>query len=172
MLKQIQNRRSCRKFTPDKVEKEKIEQLLKAALWAPTSKNNRPWEFIVVEDQTSLEKLSKSKPHGAAFLAGAPLGIVVLADPGKSDVWVEDCSIASILMQMTGESLGLGSTWIQIRKRMFDEQISASQKVREILNIPSGLEVLSIMAFGYKAKEREPYDEDILLWERVHYEKM
>ncbi|MFW5774538.1 MAG: nitroreductase family protein [Tangfeifania sp.] len=170
MLKLIQNRRSCRKFTTDKVEKEKIEQLLKAALWAPTSKNNRPWEFVVVQDQSTLEKLSESKPHGASFLADAPLGIVVLADPGKSDVWVEDCSIASILMQMTGESLGLGSTWIQIRKRMHDENTSATEKVKEILNIPPHLDVLGIMAFGYKAKEREPYTEDILLWERVHWE--
>ncbi len=172
MLKQIQNRRSCREFTADKVEKEKIEQLLKAALWAPTSKDNRPWEFIVVQEKATLEKLSRTKPQGAAFLANAPLGIVVLGDPEKSDVWVEDCSIASILIQMTGESLGLGSTWIQIRKRMFDEQTSASKKVREILNIPSGLEVLSIMALGYKAEERPPYNEDILLWERIHYEKM
>ena len=171
MLQFIQNRRSCRKFTTDQVEKDKIEQLLKAALWAPTSKNNRPWEFVVVQDPETLEMLSKSKPHGASFLANAPLGIVVLGDPEKSDVWVEDCSIASILMQMTAESLGLGSTWIQIRKRMFNEQISAPQKVREILDIPENLEVLSIMAFGYKAKERAPYDEEMLLWERVHEEK-
>ncbi|MFO8002520.1 MAG: nitroreductase family protein [Marinilabilia sp.] len=169
MLKQIQNRRSCRQFTTDKVEKGKVDQLLKAALWAPTSKNNRPWEFVVVENEATLASLSKCKPHGAAFLANAPLGIVVLGNPAKSDVWVEDCSIASILMQMTGESLGLGSTWIQIRRRMYDDHTTAAEKVRSILGIPSHLEVLDIMAFGYKAKERAPYDEDILLWERVHY---
>lgn len=171
MLKQIQNRRSCRNFTPDKVEKEKIDQLLKAALWSPTSKNNRPWEFVVVEDKKTLEELSMCKPHGAAFLANAPLAIVVLGDPGKSDVWVEDCSIASILMQMTGESLNLGSTWIQVRRRMFNDEIPAGQKVKKILDVPAHLEVLGIMAFGYKAKERSPYGEDILLWDRVHHEK-
>ena len=171
MLKLIQSRRSCRNFSTQKVESEKIEELLKAALWSPTSKNNRPWEFVVVEDKKNLEKLSMCKPHGAAFLANAPLAIVVLGDPGNSDVWVEDCSIASILMQMTGESLSLGSTWIQVRRRMFNDDISSGQKVREILDAPSRLEVLGIMAFGYKAKERSPYSEDILLWDRVHHEK-
>ncbi len=171
MLNLIQSRRSCRKFTPEKVEKEKINKLLKAALWAPTSKNNRPWEFIVVEDSDKLAKLSQCKPHGASFLANAPLGIVVMGDPEKSDVWIEDCSIASILMQMTAESEGLGSTWIQIRRRMHDDNIMAGEKVRELLEIPPNIEVLGIMAFGYKAKEREPYNEDVLLWERVHFEK-
>ncbi len=170
MLKLIQNRRSCRNFTPAKVENEKIDQLLKAALWSPTSKNNRPWEFVVVEDENTLEKLSMCKSHGAAFLSGAPLGIVIMGDPGKSDVWIEDCSIASIMMQMTGESIGLGSTWIQVRQRFFDEQTSAGEKVREILKAPSRLEVLGIMAFGYKAKNRSPYSEEMLLRERIHYE--
>ncbi|PWE00647.1 nitroreductase family protein [Marinilabilia rubra] len=171
MLDLIQKRRSTRKFTADKVEQEKIDQLLKAALWSPTSKNNRPWEFVVVEDSQTLEQLSQCKPHGASFLANAPLGIVVLGDAGKSDVWVEDCSIASILMQMTAESIGLGSTWIQIRLRLDEEGSTAGDNVKEVINAPENLEVLGIMAFGYKAKERQPYSEDVLLWDRVHYEK-
>ncbi len=171
MLKLIQNRRSCRNFASEKVEKDKIEQLLKAALWSPTSKNNRPWEFVVEENPSILEELSKCKPHGAAFLSGAPLGIVVLGDPAKSDVWVEDCSIASILIQMTAESLDLGSTWIQVRLRIHKDGFPSGDVVKSILNIPSDLEVLGIMAIGYKAKEREPYTEDILLWDRIHYEK-
>lgn len=171
MLDLIQKRRSTRKFTSEKVEQEKIEQLLKAALWSPTSKNNRPWEFLVVEEPQTLERLSQCKPHGAAFLANAPLGIVVLGDPDKSDVWVEDCSIASILMQMTAETIGLGSTWIQVRLRVDEEGTTAGDNVKEIINAPEHLEVLGIMAFGYKEKERQPYTEDILLWDRVHYEK-
>ncbi|MBZ4676398.1 MAG: NAD(P)H-dependent dehydrogenase/reductase [Anaerophaga sp.] len=171
MLDIIQKRRSCRTFEPKKVERDKIDQLLRAALWSPTSKNNRPWEFVVVENPETLERLSKCKSHSAAFLSGAPLAIVVLGDPAKSDVWIEDCSIASILMQITAESIGLGSTWIQIRLRTDDEGNLASENVKKIINAPGSLEVLNIIAFGYKAKERAPYSEDVLLWEKVHYEK-
>lgn len=170
LLDLIQQRRSIRIFTEQKVEAEKISSLLKAALWAPTSKNNRPWEFVVVENKNSLLQLSKCKPHGAAFLAKAPLGIVVLGDADKSDVWVEDCSIASIMMQITAEELGLGSTWIQIRKRKSEAGRPAEDKVKSITNAPAHLSVLGIMAFGYKAKERTPYTEDDLLMDRIHHE--
>src|SRR5690554_3916869 len=148
MLNLIQKRRSCRTFESIKVEDEKIEQLIKSALWAPTSKNNRPWEFVVIENPETLEKLSHSKAHGAAFLSSASLGIVVMGDPSKSDVWIEDCSIASISMQLAAESIGLGSTWIQIRLRMDDESNLASDNVKQIIGAPDNLEVLSIVAFG------------------------
>ncbi|WP_291861852.1 nitroreductase family protein [Marinilabilia sp.] len=172
MLDLIKKRRSCRKFTEEKVSPDEIDQILKSALWSPTSKNNRPWEFVVVEKAETLKALSQCKPHGSSFLSGAPLGIVVLGAPDKSDVWVEDCSIASIMMQMTAESLGLGSTWIQIRLRLGEEGNMAADNVKKIINAPDKLEVLGIMVFGHKEKERKPYSDDILLWDRVHYENM
>jgi len=126
---------------------------------------------VVVEKTETLDALSQCKPHGAAFLSGAPLGIVVLGDPAKSDVWVEDCSIAAIMMQMTAESMGLGSTWIQVRLRLDEEGNMAGENVKKIIHAPDELEVLGIMAFGHKAKEREPYTEHVLLWDRIHFEK-
>lgn len=171
VLQCIQKRRSCRKFTAQAVEDYKVESLLKAALWAPTSKNNRPWHFVVVDNPQLLGKLSECKPHGSAFLAEAPLAIVVLADPSKSDVWVEDCAIAAILMQITAEDLGLGSTWIQIRQRLHNEKESAGDYVKNLLKAPAGFEVASIIALGYKEKERAPYSEEYLLPERVHRNK-
>ncbi|TCO06959.1 nitroreductase family protein [Natronoflexus pectinivorans] len=170
MLEQIQNRRSCRKFTSQPIGMDFKEQLIKAVLWSPTSKNNRPWEFVFIENKESIEQLSKCKPHGAAFLAGAPLAVVILADPAKSDVWVEDCSIAAILLQMVAEDLGLGSTWIQVRLREHDEKLSASDYVKGIIKASGNLEVASIIAIGYKEREREPYTDDVLLKERVHLE--
>ena len=171
MLDLIQKRRSTRNFTEQKVEKHLIDQLIKAALWSPTSKNNRPWEFVIIEDTITLKKLSQCKPHGATFVEKAPLAIVVLADPRKSDVWVEDCSIASIMMQMTAESLGLGSTWVQVRLRQSEDGNMASKTIKETIQAPSSLEVLGIMAFGYKAKERKEYTEEDLLIDKIHWEK-
>ncbi|ASB51212.1 NAD(P)H-dependent dehydrogenase/reductase [Alkalitalea saponilacus] len=171
MLEQIQNRRSCRKFTSQPVGDDIKEQFIKAILWSPTSKNNRPWEFVFIENKQTLEQLSKCKPHGAAFLSGAPLAIVILGDPTKSDVWIEDCSIAAILVQMVAEDLGLGSTWIQIRRREHDENLSAGDYVKDIIKAPECLEVASIIAIGYKEREREPYADNALLHNRIHFEE-
>ncbi|MDR2928206.1 MAG: nitroreductase family protein [Cytophagaceae bacterium] len=167
MLDLIQKRRSCRTFTEQPAFSDDITNILKAGLWAPTSKNSRPCEFIVVGDRAKIEQLAKCKPHGAAFLAGAPLAIVVLADPHKSDVWIEDCSIAATLMQMTAEDLGLGSTWIQVRLRNYDDTLAAAAYIRQLLNVPEYLEIASILAIGYKGKERLPNTEESLLWEKV-----
>lgn len=166
MLDILYNRHSTRKFLDRKVEEEKIKSLLTAALLGPTSKGNRPWEFIVVVDPTLLEILSRSKV-GASFLKNAPLAIVIIGDPTKSDVWVEDCSIASILIQLEAEFLGLGSCWVQIRNRKYDEQISANDYVHHHFYIPERLEVLSVVGIGYKAVEKTSYFENDLDWEKV-----
>lgn len=164
----ITNRRSCRKFKDQEVSEEKISELKKAVLLSPTSKNNRPWEFIFITDKSLIEELSLCKPHGAAFLKNAPLAVVILPDPNKSDVWIEDTSIAATYLQLAAENLGLGSCWVQIRKRMYDKNISASERTKQILNIPEQYEVASIIAIGSKEKERAPYSDKDLLMNRVH----
>jgi nitroreductase len=152
------------------VETEKIDQLIEAALRSPSSRGFNPWEFIVVTDKNLLEKLSKAKPHGASFLKNAPLGIVVCADPEKCDVWIEDASIASIFIHLAAESLGLGSCWIQIRKRMYDQTITSHDYIRDLLNIPKKLNVESIVAVGYPAEKKSPHRKDELEYQKVHYD--
>ncbi len=167
----IKKRRSTRKFTEQLLTPEEVEQLMKAALMSPASKSSNPWQFVLVEDKEVLQKLSKAKEHGAALLADCALAIVVLGDPMKSDVWVEDASIASIFIQLQAEDMGLGSCWVQIRNRRSTDEQDAEQNVRDILDIPYQLSVLSIIAIGHKAQERKPYEEENLQWEKVHIEK-
>ncbi|MFW5852239.1 MAG: nitroreductase family protein [Bacteroidota bacterium] len=164
----IQSRRSARKFKADKLSSEIQKQLLQAALLSPASKRSNPWEFIAIDDSEMLRKLSESKPHGAAFLAKAPFAIVVVADPEKSDVWVEDTSIASLYIQLAAEDLGLGSCWIQIHKREHESGIMASEYIKNMLNIPSQYEVESIIAIGHKEVERKGAELSDLLYERLH----
>lgn len=161
MIELLRNRRSIRKYTSQKVEAEKIEVLKEAALRSPSSKNINPWEFVFVDDKGLIEALKKCKPHGVTPLSTAPLAIVVCADETKNDVWVEDCSIASILLQLTAQSLDLGSCWIQIRKRMYDETISAEKYIQDLLNIPANFRVLSIVTVGCPEKLRDgkPFEE-------------
>lgn len=167
MIELLRARRSIRKYTDKSIEPEKIAILKEAALRSPTSRNKHPWEFIFVDDGELLRQLALSKPHGARFLQGAALGIVVCADGEKSDVWTEDCSIASILVQMVAQSIGLGSCWIQIRNRMFDDQVTSEQHVRNLLKMPNHIKVESIIALGYPAEKKEPISREDLDYAKV-----
>jgi nitroreductase len=167
----LRKRRSCRQFEDRAVEQEKIELLVEAMLRSPSSRSLNPWEFVVVENKDTLEQLSRAKPHGAAFLKNAPLGIVVCADPAKCDVWVEDCSIASMLIHLEATDLDLGSCWIQIRKRKYDDQKSAGDHVADILELEEGLVVEAIIAIGYPLKESTGHPDSSLLRDRVRFER-
>ncbi len=171
MLDILKKRRSIRRFKDEKVEKEKIDSLIKVALLSPSSKSIRPWEFIVVTNKELLETLSNSKQHGSKFLKRAPLGIVVVGDPGKSDVWVEDASIASIDIQLAAETIGLGSCWIQIRNRMHSEDKSSDDYIKEVLEIPGDMSVESIIAIGYPDESKKPYTDQDLMIEKIHMNK-
>lgn len=165
------DRRSTRHFSTQKLTSEETASILQAALLAPTSKNTHSWEFVVVENSEMLQKLSVAKPHGGSFIAEAALAVVVMGDPLASDVWIEDAAIASFAMQMQAEALHVGSCWVQIRAREFSETIMASDYVRDLLDVPMPLQVLSIIAFGKKIKTRQPNNVDKLLWEKIHIEK-
>ena len=168
MMSLIRKRRSIRKFKDKPVEPADIDTLIEAALRAPSSRGLRPWEFVVVTDKDVLERLSRARPHGSAFLKNAPLGIVVCANPDKSDVWVEDCSIAAIFVQLAAESLGLGSCWIQIRNRLHDDTLTAEDYIVETLQIPKGRKVEAIIAAGYPDEEKPPHEKEGLPFEKLH----
>ncbi len=104
-------------------------------------------------------------------MAESPLGIVVIADTTKSDVWIEDVSIASIIMQLQVQNLGLGSCWIQVYNRQKDDQTTTESYIRNLLNIPEHFAVLNIISIGYPNEERKPYDENKLAIEKIHSEK-
>ncbi len=167
MLEILKNRRSTRKYKDKKIEDEKIEQLIHAALLSPTSRNFYSWEFIVVDDKETIGELSKAKASGSAFLKDAPLAFVVLGDPQISDVWVEDASIASIIIQLTAQSLGLGSCWIQIRKRDHDDKITSEDYVKDLLGIPEGKKVESIISIGYPNEDRLAHKIEDLRFDKV-----
>lgn len=168
-LSLVQKRRSIRRYQEKPVEAEKIDMLIEVALRSPSSRGFNPWEFVVVTDQNLLNQLSKAKPHGASFLKHAALGIVVCADPKKCDVWVEDASIASVFIHLAAESIGLGSCWVQIRKRMYNDTKTSQEYVCELLNIPKHLNVESIIAVGYPAEKKTPHRKEELAYEKVYF---
>lgn len=168
MIELLRKRRSIRKYKDKVVEPEKVDILKEAILRSPSSRNIDPWEFMFVDDRELLRQLSLSKPHGASFLEHAALGIVICADGEKSDTWIEDCSIASILVQMTAQSIGLGSCWIQIRNRSYDKNLTSENYIKGLLNLPDRMKVESIVAIGYPDEKREPLPKEELKYEKVH----
>ncbi len=171
MLEFYKTRRSIRKFQDKAVEQEKIEEILKSALTAPSSKGKRPWELIAVTDKEILGKLAEVRGASSGLIAGAALGIAVIADSETTDVWTEDASIIAVMMQLSAHSLGLGSCWVQIRERFTPGGKSADACVKDVLNIPEKYKVECIIAMGYPGEGKEPHKEEKLPYEKIHYNR-
>jgi len=167
MMDLLKMRRSVRKYKDKNIDPRTIDDLKEAALRAPSSRGINPWRFVFITDREILSRLSRAKEHGSDFIEGARLGVVICADEMESDVWVEDCSIASIILQLAGLSLGLGSCWIQIRNRSYSHDRSSEDYVREVLGLPQGLKVESMIALGYPDEEPEPVPRDLLEYGKI-----
>lgn len=160
-----------RKFTDEELTQEQVELLLRAALMSPSSHRSTGWEFIAVDDKQTLAQLAESKDSGSAFVAEAPLAIVVAANPEVSDAWVEDASIAALMIQLQAEDLGLGSCWAHMHNRHAADGTPANDVIHELLGLPENLQVLCVIAVGHKGMERKPFNEEHLQWEKVHINK-
>jgi len=167
MIEILRTRRSIRKYEREPVDPGSLEVLKEALLRCPSSRGINPWSFIFVDDPDLLGKLSEAKETGSAFLKGAALGIVVCGDETKSDVWVEDCSIASIVVQLAAQSLGLGSCWIQIRKRPHSGATSAEEYIQGLLGIPKHLRIESMISMGYPAESKKPVPREQLDYGKI-----
>ena len=172
LLQIMQNRRSVRTYTGEKIPKDKLEQILQAGLLSPSGRNRKPWEFIVVQEKETLEKLSHCRVGAAKMLENAGCAIVVFADPEKTEVWVEDCSITMSNMHLMAESMGLGSCWIQGRLREAENGESTQAYCRKVLNVPETYVLEAILSVGVIEEHPEASSLDELELTKVHYETM
>ena len=149
-MENIFHRVSIRKYEDKPVEKEKILQILKAGMQAPSACNQQPWEFYVVTDKEKILELSKATPYSGCA-AGAP--VVIVPVYRKEGLPVQD--MAQIDMSIAQENiwLELGGVWIGIaplKDRM--------ALVHDILKLPENVEVFSLFALGYPAESRKQQD--------------
>lgn len=170
MLELLKNRRSIRKYKEKIIEKDTIDKILKCALLAPSSKNKRPVEIIIIDDKETILSLEKCKNMGTLGLKTAPIAMVIIGDSQKSDVWVEDASIVTTIIQLEAEKLGLGSCWIQMRKRQCENEDS-EVLVRKVLDIPEHYGVLAVLSLGYKDEEKKAYKNEDIDFSKIHYNK-
>lgn len=171
MIEIMRARRSIRAYEKKPIDAESLKTLKEALLRSPSSMGKNPWTFVFVDDPDILVHLSKAKEHGAEFIKGASLAIVVCGDESVSDVWVEDCSITSIVAHLTAHSLGLGSCWCQIRNRPRSGAETAEEYIQKLLGIPGNLRVEAVVAVGYPAEAKQPRPAEGLDYGKIHHNR-
>jgi len=151
MIEAIENRRSIRKFNPEKpVTREQLNRLLEAAMLAPSACNSRPWEFIAVTKREVLDEIARVHPY-AKMCATAAAAIIVVAIPQTKNVpegyYPQDCGAATQNILLEAASLGLGTCWCGVYPR--DELIPS---IRKLFNIPEPKIPFNVIAIGTPAE--------------------
>ena len=154
-IQEIINRRSVRSYRSDAVSEEQIEQVLRAAMAAPSAGNQQPWEFIVVTDRTLLTKINEVHPHSKMLLE-SPAAIVVCGNLTREkhvDYWIQDCSAAVQNMLLEATHQGLGSVWLGVYPRQ--DRVAG---VKKLFNLPESVIPFAVVALGYAKEQPAPAD--------------
>ena len=163
MLRELFDRRSIRRYEDRPVEPEKLTELLRAAMNAPTARNSQPWQFIVIDDRAQLDKIVGLSPY-TKMMAQAPLAILVAGMPEKCPgYWVDDCGAATQNILLAAKSLGLGSCWCGIHGTP-----DRCAEFGRVFGLPEGVVAYSVIALGYPNEEK-PRAEGRLKPEIIHH---
>lgn len=162
-MKEIFERRSIRKYLDKKISDDDIKKILKAGMNAPTARNLKPYEFIVVRNKETLIKLSEMKKN-AIFAKDSNVVVVLLARE-ISDYWQQDLGAVSQNMLLQATELGIGSCWVGIAPNIEYEKYT-----RNLLSIPDDVRVFSLMTLGYSGEEKQ-INNNNYYEEKIHYEK-
>ncbi len=165
-MKEIFERISVRKYEEKEVEPEKIQQILKAAMAAPSAGNQQPWEFYVVTDRETIQELATCSPYAGC---AANASVVIVPCYRKEgllfpDFDTIDLAIATEHAWLEATSLGLGSVWLAVAP--IADRI---EKATKAMNLPENLVPFALLPLGYPAESRAQqnrFDES-----RVHYIK-
>lgn len=164
-LDAIFSRRSIRKYTKENITEDQIKILIKAAMAAPSAVGNKDWAFIVIRDKEVLYEIKCNQDGNADMLEYAPLAIVVCGNMelARGDFWIQDCSAAAENILIAATSLGIGSVWLGTYPRM-----NRVEGLRNILNIPSHIIPLAVIALGYPDEDKPK--RNIYEPEKVYYD--
>ena len=141
-LEAIRSRRSTRRFEHREVARELLEQLVDCGRLASTANNVQPWEFIVVTDDSIKKRIAATTDYGK-FIAVAPATIAVFCKETK--YYLEDGCAATTNVLVAATALGLGACWVAGDKKPY------CREVMNILNVPAGYKLVSLIAVGYPA---------------------
>ena len=164
----ILSRKSVRSFTEQPVDRADLDTLVKLAMAAPTGKDMRPWQFIIIDDAAVLKKLCDALPKMDP-LKQAKAAIVVCGDSTVTDkegrpsnAWMLDCSAATENALLAAESMGLGAVWLGVYP--YGDRVPTVQRT---LELPEKIIPLNIIAVGHPNGESRPKDKYDAA--KVHY---
>ena len=163
-------RRSCRRFTGEKIADDIVEEILKVALLAPSSWGGHPIEFVIVRDKEMIKKIARCKRMGAGPLPQADVAIVVMANTSGLELWIEDAAVASTYILLAAEQFDVGACWIHIRNRA-GQRTTADEEIRRLLGAPENFSVLNVVVLGGKGEKKSARTEKDLPRENIHREK-
>jgi nitroreductase len=152
---------AVREFEGRPVSEETQARIVEAARLTASAGNRQPWHFVVVTDPETLGELGNLVPTGP-YIAQAPMAVVVAYEK-ETYLAVSDASRAIQSMVLTAWGEGIGSNWAGFGKL---------EAVRDRVHMPTSLEVLAVVAFGYPKralgkgiKKRKPAVE-VISWEQ------
>lgn len=155
-------RRSIRKYKNRQIETDKLDIILKSAMYAPSAMNLQAWHFIVIDDSHILNETIKSIPH-AELLKQTPAAILVCGDMNieKNESWmIQNCSAAIENILLAAHGLGIGSCWIAIHGIA-----EVVENVSKQFKLPEDVVPISLITLGYP-------DETVTAEERFNKEKV
>ena len=159
----IKSRRTVRDYKPDPIPQELVRKILQAGRWAPSSSNTQKWHFIAIQNRDTLAALGKIATHGP-FIGQAPLTIAVVMDEAPRPQL--DAGRALQQMELMAWSEGVGMCFVGVREA--DQQ----HAVKELLGIPEGMELITLLPFGYRAEvSKGPGTPRKAIEEIVHWER-
>ena len=154
LLDQMKHRRSVRSYTGQLIAEEALKKVLQADCFRLPAAQSVLGNLWLIRDRKMLQVLSECRIGSAKMLQHADCAIVVFADAEKSDVWVEDCSIAMANMHLMADALGLGSCWIQGRLREAPDGRSTEEYVQSALHVPTHYRLEAILRSGCRRRIR------------------
>ena len=154
-LDMLLSRRSIRKYGDKNVEEHKLQAMLRAAMAAPSAGNQQPWQFVVIRDRHTLDRVCEFHPY-AQMCHEAALAILVCGDTGlerHEGFWVQDCSAATQNLLLAAHAQGLGAVWVGVHPREEREQA-----LRALFQLPDGVIPFCLVAVGYPGEAKLPAD--------------
>ncbi len=167
----FENRRSIRKFDDTPIDEESLKKILKIGLTSPTGNNLKTVDFILIQDKKTIIELSEIRKIGTKLLKTAGAAILVIADASKSNLWIEDASIAMAYMHLASDAMGLGSCWVQMRTRDDVNGDDLESVLQERFDIPKHMKPLAILALGNITNNPKKLKQRQVDWQKVHMEK-
>lgn len=165
-IEAIPSRRSIRKYTNDPLPDPVVNEILRAAMSAPSAGNEQPWHFVVIRDRETLDRIPEVHPH-AQMIKEAQVAVLICGDLGlekHKGFWVQDCSAATENLLLAANAKGLGAVWLGIYPR--EDRVDG---LRRLLNIPRSVIPFALVPLGHPA-EKKP-KEDRFNINRIHLER-